>query len=163
MALEKQLLPSSHYWRDAKGRVQVSPTYESWRKMKSRCYNPKCSSYKRYGGVGIKVSEAWKVFANFLYDMGPRPKGTTLDRVDSSKGYNKNNCRWADAVTQSRNRRTVRLKTDSHRERIRLLAEAGTPGHQIDKLLGLSRGRSGQVIREMGWKRGKIGAPCAKI
>lgn len=81
-----------------------SGTYRSWDGMKQRCLNPKATGYKRYGGAGVTVCERWLKFENFLADMGERPEGTTLDRIDSSRGYEPGNCRWADRSTQNRNR-----------------------------------------------------------
>jgi hypothetical protein len=84
-----------------------TPTYWSWSSMKQRCYNTKASGYEYYGGAGIQVCERWKVdFKNFLADMGERPEGTTLDRIDSSKDYEPGNCRWADHTTQRVNQKT---------------------------------------------------------
>ena len=69
-------------------------TYESWCHMHQRCYNPKARQYKWYGGKGITVAERWNSFDNFLSDMGERPKGMSLDRLDPHKNYTPENCRW---------------------------------------------------------------------
>lgn len=71
--------------------------------MRSRCNNPKAPKYPAYGGSGISVCERWEVFANFLEDMGERPAGTTLDRINGELGYFKENCRWATTKVQQRN------------------------------------------------------------
>lgn len=84
-------------------RTRFSPTYQSWATMKSRCTNPNTKRYKDYGGRGIKFCEEWSTFENFLSDMGERPKGTTLDRINVNGDYNPNNCRWANASEQSAN------------------------------------------------------------
>ena len=89
----------------------LSPTYNSWRKMIERCNNPKDISYKNYGAKGIRVCSGWATFGGFLKDMGDRPLGFTLDRVDSNGDYNKSNCRWADKITQANNCSTNRLVT----------------------------------------------------
>jgi hypothetical protein len=91
--------------------VRRSPTFECWNSMNNRCKNPSHVSYRRYGALGIKVCERWAGrggFKNFLADMGERPKGMTLDRLDNTKDYGPDNCRWASASTQLRNRACLR-------------------------------------------------------
>ena len=85
-----------------------SLTYKSWVAMKSRCNPENKDIYPVYAGRGIEVCERWKnSFENFLEDMGERPEGMTIDRIDSSKGYFPGNCRWADNKTQADNRETT--------------------------------------------------------
>jgi hypothetical protein len=83
-----------------------SPEYHAGSAMKQRCYNPKRAGYNCYGGRGITVSDEWRYsFATFFADMGPRPEGMSLDRIDNDKGYSKDNCRWATQWQQTLNRR----------------------------------------------------------
>lgn len=81
--------------------------YHSWRGMKSRCLSEKNTHYKHYGALGIGICEEWldseNGFLNFFNDMGERPKGKTLDRIDVYGNYCKENCRWADLTTQAYN------------------------------------------------------------
>lgn len=82
-----------------------TPEYTVWLNMIARCHNKNHKSYKNYGGRGISVCKRWKSFENFLQDMGERPTGCSLDRIDVDGNYSKDNCRWADGRTQSMNRR----------------------------------------------------------
>lgn len=87
-----------HGWAD-------TPTYWSWSGMLSRCRDPRNASYKHYGVRGITVCERWHDFENFLADMGPRPDGKTLDRINGDGNYEPGNCRWAAKAEQDANRR----------------------------------------------------------
>lgn len=85
--------------------------YLTWQHMKRRCLNPKLGQFKDYGGRGITICERWMRFGNFFADMGERPKGKTLDRIDNNGNYEPGNCRWATKKEQQRNMRSNRLVT----------------------------------------------------
>lgn len=84
--------------------MEHTQIYNTWAQMLARCNNPNSTSYPRYGARGIKVCERWKAFENFYADMGDKPEGKTLDRIDGTKGYKPGNVRWADKKQQARNR-----------------------------------------------------------
>ena len=90
------------------GNGKQSPTYNSWYNMKTRCQNPNYPDYEYYGGRGIKVCERWQDFENFLADMGEKPEGLTLDRIDNDGDYEPDNCRWATMKEQIQNRRNLK-------------------------------------------------------
>ena len=84
----------------------ISSTYSSYQSMMGRCYSPRTNRYENYGGRGIKVCDRWRgQFAAFLADMGERPEGKSLDRIDGNGDYRPGNCRWATAIEQRANRR----------------------------------------------------------
>lgn len=87
------------------------PARISWRAMRERCLSPKHKFYALYGGRGITVCPQWATFAGFLADMGPRPDGTTLDRIDPNGNYEPGNVRWATKEEQRANRRPRELPT----------------------------------------------------
>lgn len=81
--------------------------YPTWKQMMARCYNKTNKAYAGYGARGIQVCDRWHIFANFLEDMGERPEGMTLDRINNSGNYCPDNCRWADKSTQAFNIRNT--------------------------------------------------------
>jgi hypothetical protein len=104
-----------------KGRT-IIPEYESYSKMKSRCFDTQCRSYPRYGGRGITVCDRWlgkDGFANFLSDLGPMPAGYSIERKDVNGNYCPENCCWIPHASQVHNRGiTVYLTADNRTMRI---------------------------------------------
>lgn len=91
-------------------RLQFQREHSTWSGMMQRCKNKRATGYKYYGGRGIKVCSRWKEFDKFLEDMGERPVGMSIDRIDVDGDYEPDNCRWADALTQANNRRIKTIK-----------------------------------------------------
>lgn len=90
--------------------------YSSWKSMHQRCVTKRPKTYKYYGAKGISVCEEWKDFKKFTEDMGPKPnKDYSIDRIDNSKGYFKENCRWATKLEQVLNRSTAVQCKNGHK------------------------------------------------
>lgn len=85
---------------------RATPIYAVWVTMHARC---KSKKRKNYGGRGIKVCKRWKNFTNFLEDMGERPNGKSIDRINNNGNYNPKNCKWSTPKEQANNRRKRKL------------------------------------------------------
>lgn len=116
-----------------------TPTYKSWSEMKSRCDHPERSSgnYK-----DVSYCERWSMFENFFEDMGERPDGTSLDRINPHGNYEPSNCRWADIITQENNRRN-NVHYDIDGERLTL--------SQIARKYDISRSNLANKIYILKW------------
>ena len=124
-----------------------------------RCMNPNAANYKRYGGRGIAVCKRWlgeHGFENFLADMGPRPKGTTLDRYPNNDGdYKPSNCRWRTLKQQGQRTRKVKL-TEEKAHQIRELAIAGLTQVEVALKFGVSSAAVRDVIAGRTWAQESI-------
>jgi hypothetical protein len=116
--------------------MRRSREYSAWNAMLSRCNNPHAKDYADYGAAGIRVSEFWHTFENFLADMGPRPTGTTIERLDGTGDYCSGNCKWATYGEQAQNRRSTIFVT--------------LPVSELERMLGM---RGGSLVRRIrnGW------------
>jgi hypothetical protein len=101
--------------------------------MRSRCLRPADKFYADYGGRGVTIDPAWDDFERFVRDMGMRPDGMTLDRIENDKGYSKANCQWSDATYQGRNRRNSKYLTHKG-ERKPMIVWASEIGIKYDTL-----------------------------
>lgn len=147
---------SPHYKHGA----WAQPLFKTWTHMISRCYNQKDPCYIKYGAKGISVCERWRFnFWNFKKDMGEKPKGYTLDRINSYDDYSPENCRWATYKTQGRNRPSfVKLNMDKAKEIRRLPRRARNgrgPGYtrqEIADMYNVSLATIKKVLSGAYWK-----------
>ena len=129
--------------------MRSSREYSSWSAMRGRCLSPTHKDYPRYGARGITVCDQWaESFEAFFADVGRRPPGTTLDRINPAKGYELGNCRWATPLEQSRNRQDLTV-LDTPAGRMALVDYA--------TMIGLTRGAA-----HLRMKRGKLEG-CAYV
>ncbi len=130
-------------------------TYVTWTDIRQRCNNKNNPSYANYGGRGIKIDPRWDVYNNFLQDMGEAPVGHSIERKDNNGDYTKENCKWATAKEQGRNRRTTILTENI----VRLIkATIKSRGHEMSRRslyaeLGNAFGVTADCIRSI--ERGK--------
>lgn len=115
----------------------VTPEYVVWSLMRDRCSNPSNKKFDYYGGKGIKVCQRWDDFSLFLADMGTRPPGLTIDRINADGDYEPCNCRWATRKEQSRNREYCRRVVWDGKEQLlwKLADEYGVPVHTVHQRL----------------------------
>lgn len=119
--------------------VRGTPEHNTWLGMKQRCNYRGHKQYQWYGGSGITVCERWnKSFKAFLEDMGPRPDGMTLERIDSTKNYEPGNCKWATIKEQNRNRRST-IKVERAGRVLCIMDWCKELGLNVDRVYGKIR------------------------
>jgi transposase len=119
--------------------------------MLNRCTSPTSNGWERYGGRGISVCDRWRSFENFLADMGERPPGTSIDRIDVNGNYEPGNCRWATETTQQRNRRSTKLTEETARAICAAYLAGEGSQSQLAKRFGVTKGLISQVVTGNVW------------
>ena len=133
--------------------MSCSPTWNSWNSMIHRCMSTYDIGYSNYGGRGISICVQWlgvHGFERFLVDMGERPAGTTLDRIEVNGNYEPANCRWASAKQQARNTRFNAI-TEPVAAEIKRLAERGAKPSEVAKQLGIAYATAYAVMHGRSW------------
>jgi DNA-binding XRE family transcriptional regulator len=136
---------------DAGRALYDTPTHASWTSMRQRCLNSNAPKYHLYGGRGVTISDRWlgeHGMSNFLADMGERPAGTSLDRIDPEGNYEPGNCRWATPIEQRRNRRDVKL-TQADVDWIR--SGTGLTQREMAERLGINPSAVSRIVRGESW------------
>lgn len=132
-------------------RGKMSSEYNSWRGMIDRCTNPNHEKYKFYGKRGIFVCPRWLVFENFLEDMGLKPSPSyTIDRLDNTKNYCPENCRWATKRQQGQNKSNNRLNTESAKV-IRYFGKLKRGIRLLADLHGVSKSAVEHIVYGRSW------------
>ena len=128
-----------------------SNEYRIWDSMVRRCHSETHHAYSNYGGRGISVCDKWRTFEGFYEDMGDKPSSMTLERIDNSLGYSKDNCKWATMTEQSRNRRTTKLDEQDARL-IKMMIDIGVTQNVIASQFGVSRSNIGHIAQNSTWR-----------
>lgn len=125
-------------------------THNSWKAMLRRCSDPNMQFWEHYGGRGITVCERWKVFNNFFADMGLRPQGMTIERVDNNGNYEPSNCKWGTDAEQARNSRNAKLNSEAVKV-LRFMVKKGINKTLLRRLFNISQPTMYKAVNGKSW------------
>jgi hypothetical protein len=141
---------------DAKGRT---PTYNSWRSMRSRCLDKNAKGFKYWGGKGVTICERWDKYSNFLEDMGERPEGHVLARKGDKGNYEPGNVTWKLLAENTREMQHAKGEkvassklTEEQVLKIRDLKEKGCGVRQLGRLYGVDHNTISAIVNRRTWK-----------
>ena len=133
-----------------KHNLSETAVYRTWADMKTRCNNPNRKEYKYYGGRGISICKRWEKFQNFYNDMGDRPEGLTLDRIDNDGNYEPENCRWTTYAEQNHNSRWAKL-TKQDIPKIHEMRKSGMLFKEIGEVFDCTGAHIARVVKGEVW------------
>lgn len=131
-------------------------TYGSWVSMKRRCLEKSHNRYHVYGGRGIKICDRWLKFENFYADMGKKPEGMQLDRIDNNGNYEPSNCRWVSLIDNIRNKPSTRLNTEAVKVIKYAIKHMDVSISKLAELYNVSYGAIDGIKRGRSWKNVNI-------
>lgn len=134
--------------RITKHGLSRSAIYQTWRNMKIRCFNKTDSDWHRYGGRGITVCARWMDFRNFVADMGVKPAGLTLERINNDGNYEPGNCRWATPKEQAANKThaLIKLRKGDPEKIAALYAAGGISMKRLGERFGVTAGTVFHIV-----------------